>query len=234
MLGAEERPMSHPIVVSIQVGQPREVQDGKRAYVSAIFKDAVETPVRVGPLHLDGDDQADDKHHGGPDRAVLGYSVEHYPLWRAEAPGFDFPNGCFGENLSISGLDESTVCIGDVWEVGETLLEVTYPRVPCYKLNGRSGIPTLLSHVIATGRIGWFHRVLREGHIAPGAALRLTSRPHPEWTIERAYAVYKALTAPGTAPVAEARELAALSALAEGWKTGIPTLIARAEARHAH
>ena len=142
--------MSQPVVVSIQVGQPREVQEAKRSYMSAIFKDAVEAPVWVGALHLAGDAQADDKHHGGPDRAVLGYSVEHLPVWRSESPGFDFPNGSFGENLSISGLTEVTVCIGDVWEVGEALLEVTYPRVPCYKLNGRSGLPTLLGRVVAT------------------------------------------------------------------------------------
>jgi MOSC domain-containing protein YiiM len=225
--------MSQPTIVSVQVGMPRELQEEKRAYMTAIFKSPPPGPVWVGASNVEGDAQADLKHHGGPDRAVLSYSVDHYPVWRDEQPQFDFPNGCFGENLSVVGLDETNVCIGDVYEVGETVLEVTYPRVPCYKLNGRSGIPALLTRVIATGRIGWFHRVLQEGRVAAGQALTLRNRPHPEWTIARAYDVFKALSGPGPAPLDEARELAVLPALAETWRTALPILIERASARAA-
>lgn len=223
--------MTQPMVVSVHVGTPREVREDKRAYMTAIFKDAREAPVWVGTSQVEGDAQADQKHHGGPDRAVLGYGVGHYPVWRAEEPRFDFPNGCFGENLSIAGLDEHSVCIGDVVAIGETVLEVTYPRVPCYKLNGRSGIPNLLTRVIATGRIGWFYRVLQEGRVQAGQAIALRERPHPEWTIARAYDVFKGLQGQGTASLDEARELAALPPLAEGWRTGLPIMIERAAAR---
>lgn len=223
--------MTQPMVVSVQVGTPREVREEKRAYMTAIFKDAQEAPVWVGTAQVEGDAQADLKHHGGPDRAVLGYSVEHYPVWRAEEPRFDFPNGCFGENLSITGLDEHSVCIGDVVAIGETVLEVTHPRVPCYKLNGRSGVPDLLTRTIATGRIGWFYRVLQEGRVEAGQAIVLRERPCPGWTIARAYEVFKALQGQGSVSPDEARELAALPSLAENWRTRLPVMIERAAAR---
>ena len=226
--------MTQPTVVSIQVGQPRELRDGSRAYPTAIFKEAAAAPVWVGRLHLEGDAQADLKHHGGPDRAVLGYSVEHFARWRAEHATFDFPNGCFGENFSITGLDETTVCVGDVWQVGEVTLEVTYPRVPCYKLNGRTGIPTLLNETIATGRIGWFHRVLEEGRVAPGAVLTLQARPYPEWTIARAYDVFKTLQNPRVqAPLDDAKALATLPPLPESFKQALAVMIERAATRQS-
>lgn len=224
--------MTQAIVESIQVGQPRELHDGRRAYRTAIFKEAVTGPVWVSRLQVEGDAHADPKYSGGPDRAVLGYSVEHLARWRAAHAEFDFPNGCFGENFSISGLDETTVCIGDVWAVGEVILEVTYPRLPCHKLNGRMGIATMLTETVRTGRIGWFHRVLEEGHVAPGATLTLRSRPYPEWTIARAYALYKALQNPQEqAPLDDARALAALPPLPESFKASLLAKIERAEAR---
>lgn len=224
--------MSEPTVVSIHVGQPRELQDGQRAYMTAIVKEAPVGPVWVGTLNLEGDLQADTRHHGGPDRAVLGYSVANLARWRTEHTSFDFPEGAFGENFSIDGLDETTVCVGDVWTAGEVVLEVTYPRVPCYKLNGRSGIPTLLNEVIATGRIGWFHRVLQEGRVAAGTALTLRDRPYPEWTIARAYDVFKSLQNPKSpARIAEAREMMAMPVLPESWRNAVNGMVERAEAR---
>jgi MOSC domain-containing protein YiiM len=224
--------MSQPTVVSIHVGQPRELHDGQRAYLTAIAKDVQAGPVWVGRLNLEGDLQADTRHHGGPDRAVLGYSVANLARWRTEHATFDFPEGAFGENFSIDGLDETSVCVGDVWAAGEVVLEVTYPRVPCYKLNGRSGISTLLNEVIATGRIGWFHRVLQEGRVAAGTALTLRDRPYPDWTIARAYEVFKSLQNPQSpARTAEAREMMAMAVMPESWRQALSGMVERAEAR---
>jgi MOSC domain-containing protein YiiM len=224
--------MPQPTVVSIHVGQPRELHDGQRAYMTAIAKDDRVGPVWVGKLNMEGDLQADTRHHGGPDRAVLGYSVANLARWREEHTTFDFPEGAFGENFSIDGLDENSVCVGDVWVAGEVVLEVTYPRVPCYKLNGRSGIPTLLNEVIATGRIGWFHRVLQEGRVTAGATLVLRDRPHPDWTIARAYEVFKSLQNPKAAPcIAEARAMMAMAVMPESWRHALNGMVERAEAR---
>lgn len=224
--------MSQPTVASIHVGRPRELHDGQRAYLTAIVKETQSGPVWVGKLNLEGDSQADSRHHGGPDRAVLGYGAANLARWRSEHAGFDFPPGCFGENFTLTGLDETTVCVGDVWEVGEVVLEVTYPRVPCYKLNGRTGIPTLLTETIATGRIGWFHRVLQEGRVAPGTAMVLRDRPHPDWPIARAYDVFKSLQNPKSpARLAEAREMMAMAVMPESWRNALNGMVERAEAR---
>jgi MOSC domain-containing protein YiiM len=222
--------MSAPLVIGVHVGTSRAFNDGRRTYDTAILKLPVPA-AHVGRLCLDGDQQADMKSHGGPDRAVLGYSADHLPRWREEQPTFDFPTGSFGENLTIAHQCEETVCIGDVWAIGDVVLEVTYPRVPCFKLNDRSGIPTLLTEVMATGRIGWYYRVLKEGRLEAGIPLALRSRPHPTWTIARAYRLYVALKSTGPVPLDEARELAALPALAEGWRNALPIMIERAEAR---
>ena len=179
-------------LVSIQVGRPQTVGptgDGgawDRAWRTAFWKAAVSGPVRLRAANLDGDRQADLRVHGGPDQAVLCYSAEHYPWWRRELGLPEMPHGGFGENFTVSGQDELSVCIGDVYEVGEGLVQVSAPRGPCYKISWRWRRPDLLERVEETGRHGWYLRVLREGLVEAGQPLRLTSRPHPEWTIRRA------------------------------------------------
>jgi MOSC domain-containing protein YiiM len=225
--------MSTSTIVSVQVAPARAWQDGSRTYLSAIVKSPVATSAWASALGVDGDEQADDKHHGGPDRAVLAYAESHYALWRAAHPDAEFPIGCFGENVTLSGLDEATVCVGDRYAVGELLLEVTYPRIPCFKLNGATATSTMLTEVVSTGRIGWFHRVLAEGPLTPHAAFERVARPHPGWPIARAYAVYKALQAGDATVLEDARTLATLPELAAGWRSGLPIMIERLEARLA-
>lgn len=145
-------------------------------------------PVRVTREGLAGDGQADLRYHGGPDQAALAYCAEHYPRWREELDWPALPYGGFGENLTVSGADEDTSCIGDQWRLpGGVVLEITSPRAPCAKIGRYWQRPELLKLVVERMRIGWYLRVLEEGELSPGP-IELQARPNPDWTIRRAMA----------------------------------------------
>jgi MOSC domain-containing protein YiiM len=205
-------------LLSVQVGLPRTMPptgDGApwdRFWHTAFVKDPVAGPVMLRRENLDGDGQAERAGvHGGPDMAALAYAAEHYPRWRVELDLPELAHGGFGENLTVAGQDELTVCIGDVYEVGDAAVQVSQPRGPCHKISWRWRRADLQRRVEATGRHGWYLRVLREGAIEAGQPLRLVERPHPEWTVRRAADVY----ARRRQEPAEAAELAACEALAE-------------------
>lgn len=161
--------------------------DGSPGASSAIAKQPVQGPVAVHTLGLEGDEQADSRVHGGPDKAVHHYAQEHYPAWQAElgdVPMLRSP-GAFGENLASTGVTESTLCWGDRVRIGSTLLEVAQSRQPCWKLNIRFGHAAMARRVQDTGRAGWYYRVLEEGHVQAGDAIWLVDRPHPDWPLAR-------------------------------------------------
>jgi MOSC domain-containing protein YiiM len=184
-----------PTLLSIQVGRVQTLGSDAasdphdRTWTTGFFKAPVAGKVHLGPAGLAGDEQADREHHGGADKAVLAYAAAHYDLWRTELgePNMSFSG--FGENLTVLDLDETNVCLGDVWSVGETLLEITQPRIPCWKLARRWRRTDLAALVIENGRTGWYLRVLTPGSIAAGDPLKLVERKHPEWTIARAHQV---------------------------------------------
>jgi MOSC domain-containing protein YiiM len=185
--------MSQPQLLTIRVGMPRTMVEERgidelaKEWTSGIFKDLVSGPVWLGRTDLVGDGQADLKAHGGPDKAVLCYAASHYPDWRVSLNRPDLAWGSFGENFTIDGLAEPTVCIGDQYEIGEALVEVSQPRLPCWKLSRRNGIADLALQVQNTGRGGWYLRVLREGHVEAGQPVVRVERLYPEWTITRVY-----------------------------------------------
>jgi MOSC domain-containing protein YiiM len=210
-------------VVSVQVGLPRVIPatgDGgpwDRVWETAFVKEPVDGPVMLRTGGLDGDGQSDRRSHGGPDMAVLVYSADHYPLWRAELDMPGLGPGGFGENLTVAGLDERTACIGDVYELGETLLQLSQPRGPCFKISWRWRRADLLERVRATGHHGWYVRALREGPLEAGQEMRLVERPHPRWTVRLASDVYaRRREDPGPAA-----ELAACTALAARVRTSL-------------
>ena len=179
-------------IVSLQVGQPQEhvsqIRDGQEAvWASAIFKRPVSGRTHSGALGLDGDAQADLKHHGGKDKAICCYASEHYPGW-CEALGLDadvFVHGAFGENFSLRGMTEATVCIGDIYTVGSARVQISQPRMPCFKLGRRWERPQLPQDAMNNGKTGFYLRVLETGEVGPGDELILLERPLPDWTVAR-------------------------------------------------
>ena len=176
---------------SVNIGQPRtsgqaDAEDPfDREFTSAIWKEPVQGPIWLDTGGLHGDRVADTKHHGGPFRAVLMYSADHYPRWRAEWQRKDLGPGGFGENLTVRGIVESTACLGDVFEIGESLVSITSPRTPCHKLARRHGRRDLAEVVRANHRHGWYLKVVRAGWIETGQRVLLRERPYPQWPIDR-------------------------------------------------
>lgn len=155
-------------LVSVNVSQPKTVLYRGKPVRTGIFKEPVQGRVRVRQLNLNGDGQADLSVHGGPDKAVYAYPVEHYDVWARELERSDLTYGQFGENLTVAEMLEETVHIGDVFRIGSTLVEVTQPRVPCYKLGLKMGSARFPKLFLASGRSGYYFRVLEEGELRAG------------------------------------------------------------------
>ncbi len=137
---------------------------------------------------FEGDEQGDRRHHGGPDKALHHYPGEHYTAWRLDFPELQaerFRIGAFGENLGTIGLTEANVCVGDIFRLDDTLIQVSQARQPCWKLNLRFDCSDMSRRVQDSARTGWYYRVLETGEVAPGTVLRLLERPHPEWPLTR-------------------------------------------------
>jgi MOSC domain-containing protein YiiM len=219
-------PSDRPFVQSLFVGQPETLgvcgaaDPFDEQWTTGIFKQRVEAPVRVSRTNLAGDRQADLVNHGGPDKAICSYSGDHYPFWRAALNVDDFIDGAFGENFTLRGITEVAICIGDVWSVGDVVLQVSQPRQPCWKLARKWRIRTLTDQVVKSGRTGWYFRVLQEGIVEPGAALSLIRRPHRAWTVSAANDVMHHGIGDGAA-------LAAIDSLSDSWKRTLARRAAR-------
>ncbi len=160
-----------------------------RSEASAIAKAPLSGPRRIGFLGLEGDEQADHRYHGGPDKALHHYPAEHYDYWRSKAP--DHPllqsAGAFGENISTRGLTEDQVCLGDRFRLGTALVEISQGRQPCWKQAHRMEWTTLPAMMVKTRRSGWYCRVIEEGDAAAGDDLVLVDRPSPDWSVSRVF-----------------------------------------------
>ncbi|MGG8293759.1 6-hydroxyaminopurine reductase [Klebsiella sp. 141130] len=161
--------------VNVFVGKIRDY-DGSRP--SAIGKIQVDGELQLGDLGLEGDEQAEKKIHGGPDRALCHYPREHYLDWIGEFPQQAdlFCAPAFGENLSSEGLTEKNVYIGDIFRWGEALIQVTQPRSPCFKLNYHFGISDMAQLMQNSGKVGWLYRIIAGGQVSSDAPLELVSR----------------------------------------------------------
>ena len=168
-----KNPMS---VVSVNVGLPREVIWRGETISTGIFKQPVQGRVAVRRLNLDGDRQADLTVHGGQDKAIYAYPAEYYHFWREEFPDMELPWAMFGENVTVEGLLDDTVHIGDRFRMGSAEVMVTQPRVPCYKLGIKFGRDDIIKRFLASGFTGFYLAVLEEGEVATGDAITLIER----------------------------------------------------------
>ena len=200
-------------ITSVNVGMPAELVTRDGVVMSGIVKRPVDGPVRVGRTNLDGDGQADLSVHGGVDMAVYAYPGEHYASWAAQLGRDDLTPGFFGENLTVEGLTEDDVRIGDRVRAGTALLEVSQPRLPCFKLAARSGEPAIAKPMLRSGRTGWYMRVVEEGVVAAGDAIVRVERAEPSMTVHE----IADLIGSGADPDDLDRG-AAVSALTLGWR----------------
>ena len=163
-------------VVSVNVGLPRDISHQGKRILSGIIKAPQSGLVRVRALNLAGDAQADLTVHGGPNKAVYAYPVEHYEYWRQELAGYDFPMGSFGENLTTAGVFETDLNIGDRLCVGSVELIVTQPRLPCFKLNAKFRREDMVKKFLESRRTGFYFSVAREGDIGAGNTIHFLTR----------------------------------------------------------
>jgi MOSC domain-containing protein YiiM len=157
-----------PKIVSVNVSYPKEVDFEGQKVTTGIFKEPIEGRVKLRTLNLDGDKQADLTVHGGPDKAVYAYPIEHYEFWHNVYPKMKMPNGMFGENLTTEGLMEAEVNVGDVFKIGSAKVIATQPRMPCYKLGVKFERMDVLKKFLASGRSGIYFKVLKEGEVDVG------------------------------------------------------------------
>jgi len=163
-------------VVSVNVGLPREVVWKSISVQTAIFKQPVAGAVAVRELNLAGDQQADLTVHGGSEKAVYAYPAEHYEHWRKQLSDVSLSWGAFGENLTTAGLWEDKLCIGDLLRVGSAVLQITQPRMPCYKLQLRFNRDDMIKRFLVSGRSGFYFSVIERGDVAAGSKVEILDR----------------------------------------------------------
>ncbi|MGO4268998.1 MOSC domain-containing protein [Paenibacillus sp. TAF58] len=172
-------------IVSINIGKPNTIIYQGKELVTGIYKSPVSSPLYVGGTNLDGDGQADLKYHGGVDKALCVYCDEHYAYWEnVMERKLDY--GAFGENLTVRGLLETDVCIGDTYQLGEAIVQVTQPRQPCHKLAKRHDMLDLPVQVQHTGYTGYYFRVLQEGIIDEHSTVKLIEKQPAGITVDYA------------------------------------------------
>ena len=165
-------------LLSVNVSLPKEIEHQGKTVTTGIFKEPVDRRVLLRKLNLDGDGQADLIGHGGEFKAVYVYSAENYAYWEKELGRTDFIPGQFGENFTVEGMPDDGICVGDVYRVGEALVQVTQPRVPCYKLAIKMRIDGFQNVFLSHNRVGFYLRVLEEGEVGAGDGIERIERAH--------------------------------------------------------
>jgi len=165
-------------LISVNVSLPKEIVYRGKKITTGIFKEPVQGRAMLRTLNLDGDGQADLRVHGGPDQAAYVYPVEHYDYWKEQLGRDDLDYGQFGENFTTAGLLENEVRLGDVFRFGGAIVQVTTPRMPCGKLDMKMDDPHFKKKFRASGRSGFYLRVLQEGEVGAGDTIeRVESDP---------------------------------------------------------
>ena len=206
-------------VVSVNVGKPREfVYEGKPAK-SAIWKSAVRGRVAARGVNLEGDEQADRKVHGGPDKALYAYAMEDYRWWEQQL-GRSLSYGEFGENLTLQGLDVNGALIGERWQIGTTVLEVSEPRIPCWRLGVRMNDELFPRHFTEAMRPGTYLRIIVAGELGPNDEVRRAGIPEHDLTIRDVFRIY-------TRDRQELQRLLAVPQLSERWRSWADHLLAK-------
>ena len=175
-------------LVGVQLATPvTYVEEDQSTWTTSLVKKPVCHCVYLRMSHLAGNDQADKKHHGGPDKTLYAFPLDHIIYWREKFNRPELPFGGFGENLTLTSVTEKDVCIGDRYQLGETVVEVSQPRLPCWKIGRVWGIHDLGKRMEEAGHSGWYFRTISEGCFSLADDLVLIERVQPDWTIEEVF-----------------------------------------------
>jgi MOSC domain-containing protein YiiM/ferredoxin-NADP reductase len=208
-------------VLSVNVGLPRDIEWKGRTVHTGIWKDPVDGRRRVGRLNLEGDGQGDLAGHGGEQRAVFVYQIESYRYWQERLKRTGFVHGQFGENFTVAGLPDDAVCIGDRYQIGSALFEVTQPRVTCYRVGIRMSEPRMPALLTSSGRTGFYFRVLKEGDVGAGDEIRKVGEADVRMTV----AEINALLYSPDHPRDRLERALRIAALSPGWRWSFDALL---------
>jgi MOSC domain-containing protein YiiM len=211
-------------LLSVNVSLPKEVAHNGKTLTTSIFKEPVVGRVQLRSLHLEGDSQADLNGHGGVNRAVYVYTVENYQFWKNELRRDDFSFGQFGENFTVEGMLEDQIHVGDIFRVGSALVQVTQPRVPCFKLGIRMNMTKFPKLFLVSGRIGFYFRVLEEGEVGAGDAIELVRTDPNRMTVRE---INHLLYFDGKNLI-DAKRALAIEALSPGWRESFEERLTKA------
>jgi len=208
-------------LVSVNVGMPKDVRWQGRTVFTGVFKDPVTGPRRVRKLNVDGDGQGDLAGHGGEQRAVFVYQTDSYRYWERELKRDDFVHGQFGENFTVQGLSDDEVCIGDRYQIGTAVFEVSQPRVTCYRVGIRMNDPRIPALLVSHHRPGFYFRVLEEGEVQSGnEILKVASGPEQMTVAEVSALLYLP-----SHPRQQLLRALRIPALSVGWQASLQALV---------
>jgi MOSC domain-containing protein YiiM/ferredoxin-NADP reductase len=208
-------------LLSVNVGRPRDIEWKGRTVYTGIWKNPVPGRCRVARLNLDGDGQGDLAGHGGEQRAVFVYQMDSYRYWQTQLKRTDFVHGQFGENFTVEGLPDDTVCIGDRYQIGTALFEVTAPRVTCYRVGIRMNEPRMPALLTSSGRPGFYFRVLGEGEVGAGDEITKVAEADERMTV----AEINALLYSPNHPRDRLERALRIGALSPGWHRSFEALL---------
>jgi MOSC domain-containing protein YiiM len=203
-------------LLSVQVGKVESFLFNNKELTTAIHKKTAEMPVYLGLQNFSGDEQADLKNHGGADKAICVYSYEHYAHWE-QVLALPLANGAFGENLTVLGMLESDICIGDIYSIDETLVQVSQPRQPCFKLGHRHKRPDMPLLVQQTGFTGFYFRVIQEGWISANSQIHLVQQD----PLKVSVAFANQIMYTDTVNIEGLKRVLAVEALSASWKMAL-------------
>ena len=217
--GSQGRVDTVGTVVSVNVGRPRDVDRNGRPAKTAIWKMPVSGRIQARGVNLDGDDQADRQAHGGPDKAIYAYATEDHRWWEADLER-NIDVGGFGENLTTEGIDLTAAVVGERWQVGGTVLEVSEPRLPCWRLNLRMNDTRFVQRFTTAGRPGTYLRIVEEGDIGTGDSIEILSSPDHGMTVGEVAHIFR-----HNRPAAD--RLLAVDELSDAWKAWAQSTVDR-------
>lgn len=179
-------------VISTNIAKPATIQWLGEDVETGIYKYAVETPIFLGLEDVENDHVLDRRYHGGADKACYLYSADHYPFWKEKYPDLEWKWGMFGENLTVNGLNEAEIRIGDRFQIGEAVVQVTQPRQPCFKLGVRFGDQAVVDDFWNAPFPGVYVRVIQSGHVRQGDTLRLLDRNEESLSLSQVFSIFRA------------------------------------------